>query len=656
MKPLLVLVLVLAAIGALLFAVMNLGGGKANKSTETPTVSHNAAAEQPRTSEVLDPSGRVEGRTEQLTSATNKPGLGQASGITFENKVTGFVKNTNGEAVSGAEVTLTTETLFMNDPRPDPANEPRTRTNEEGRYAFLGVRPGTQYVVIVSHPQYAQKRETCMPIQEAGPVENPPIILSAGGTLSGYVLDESGNRLTDATLNLDGENYLSINGSVPPDRLITKTNGEGWYSFINVPAGPRTVGVMAPGYGKIQVGGFAFSKDEQYTRDFTLKLAEMISGRVVGAGNEPVVDANVIAVAVSHTQQSGMVTVKTDQKGEFVFESLVPGDYNMIANAPGWRMVQGRNNTNRVKTGSSNIVIEMLKEATVSGIVIDGASGSIVKDFGVRLRFFYGQDNPTSAASADFLPVSNDKGEFTVQTPGPADYVVEATAPGYAPSYSASVTITPGKSVSNVVVKLGRGGSIQGRVLDPDGKPVARARVQTQDNTWTDDEFTRALQFQFPTNTSSVETRTDDSGRFTLSGLNPEVYQIVVTATGFTTFSTNNIRVAEGGATQVNDLKMLRGGTVRGTLFDAAGKPVANGTIRLRAIDGVQYVNMATKTGADGKFTIANCPAGRFQLSGIRTGGVSGNPFEEMLDQTGSQMNIIVAEGDTTTQDLRLQE
>jgi hypothetical protein len=53
----------------------------------------------------------------------------------------------------------------------------------------------------------------------------------------------------------------------------------------------------------------------------------------------------VIAVAVSHTQQSGMITTRPTKKGEFLFESLVPGDYNMIANAKGWRMVQGRNNT-----------------------------------------------------------------------------------------------------------------------------------------------------------------------------------------------------------------------------------------------------------------------------------------------------------------------
>jgi hypothetical protein len=136
--------------------------------------------------------------------------------------------------------------MFLNDPRPDPANEPRTRTNEEGRYSFLGVRPGTTYILVVTHPQYASRRETSMPVAESGPVENPPIILTAGGGLSGYVVDESGNHIADATLSLDGENYLSINNEIPPDRLVTTTNKDGWYSFINVPAGQRTVGVRRP--------------------------------------------------------------------------------------------------------------------------------------------------------------------------------------------------------------------------------------------------------------------------------------------------------------------------------------------------------------------------------------------------------------------------
>lgn len=660
MKPLVVLLLVLAAIAALLFAVMNVGGNKP-KPVEPVKVEQPAVSKDPGSKTPTDLAPVAQGGRETPAGA-KKPsnGLPTPAAIHFDNKLTGTVVNGQNEPVGGAEVRLTTylteELPFIDVPQPDPRNEPTVMTDADGRYAFLAVEPRSSYGIVVSHPQYARTRVSSKPIGESGTVEQAPIVIGKGGTLSGYVFDEAHNIITDATLFLDGESYITINNTVPPDRLTTTTNKEGWYSFVNVPAGQRMAVVTAPGYGKIQVGGFVFSKDEQYQRDFTLKLGEMISGRVLGPNNTPVVDANVIAVAVSHTQQSGMVTVKTDAKGEFLMENLVPGDYNVIANAKGWRMVPGRTNS-RVRTNTSNVVIEMMKEASVCGVVLDGTTGAPVTSFGVRLRHYNGADNPTSAASADFQPVTNEKGEFCVETPGPADYVVEAVAPGFAPTSSASVTVQFGKSVSNVIVRLGRGGSIQGRVIDPDGKPVARARVMTQDNTWTDDEFTHAIGFQFPTNATTVDVRTDSDGRFTCSGLNPAVYQLVVTAPGFTTFSKNNFRVSEGVVTPAGDLRMARGGTVRGTLFDAAGKPVGNGTIRLRAIDGVQYVNMSTKTGGDGKFVLENCPPGRFSLTGMRAPvAAENNPFAALLDQNGSQMNVIVAEGDVTTQDLRLQD
>lgn len=660
MKPLLVLVLVLAAIAGLLFTVMNVGGKKSPSPIDTTVVTQPNTPEKTKDPTVLDPV-KGTGRTSEVPKgAVNDPNLPTTTAIVYDNKLTGVVKNDRNEPIAGAEVHLTVyladDLPFIDVPVPDMANEPRVRTDSDGRYAFVGIEPRAKYGIIASHPEYASKRESSMPVGESGVIEQAPIILSKGGQLTGYVYDEARNVIPDATLFLDGENYISINNQVPPDRITTKTNKEGWFSFVNISPGQRTVGVSAPGYGKIQVGGFTFSKDEQYTRDFTLKLAEMICGRVVGAGNEPVVEANVIAVGVSHTQQSGMVTTKSNAQGEFCFENLVPGEYNVIANAKGWRMVPGRNTT-RLKSNTSNVVIEMMREATISGVVLDAATGAPVVSCSVRLRHYNGDGVPTSATSADYQTVNHPKGEFTLETPGPSDYVVEATAAGYAPSFSAPATVEPGKSVNNLIVRLGRGGTIQGRVVDPEGKPIARARVMTQDNTWTDDEFTRAIGIQFPTNATTVDVRTDDAGRFTCTGLKPETYQLVITAAGHTTFNKQNFQVSEGVVTQAGDLQMARGGTVRGTLFDASGKPVANGTVRLRAIDNTVYVpTMSTRTGGDGKFVINNCPPGRFTLSGMRSGGSEGNPFAELLDANSSQVNVIVAEGDVSTQDLRLQD
>lgn len=652
MRPLVILLVVLAAIGALLFAVLNLGHGPAPAPVDAPIKTEQPV--KPPPTEPLtakDPTART-----APTPVPNTVANGGPSDMQFDNRITGLVKNTLGAVVVGAEVTLSTygteDMFFINDPRPDPAKEPKARTDSDGRYTFLGIEPRAKYALIVTHPQYAMKKELSMPIGESGVIEQAPIILAAGATLSGYVKDEAGNLIPDATLNLDGEEWLGFVDPAP-DRLTTHTNNEGWFSFVNIAPGRRSVGIAAPGYGKIQVGGMAFQKEEQYSRDFTLKIAAMICGRVVTEGDKGVPNATVIAIAVSNTQQTGRDQVLTNDKGEFCFEKLVPGDYNLIASAKGWRSLPGRNN--RVSSNTSNLIIEMMKEGSVCGTVIDGASGQPVGNFTVRMRFSYGEQQATAPVSEEVLPVVNAKGEFCIEGVAPSDYVVEASAPGYSPSFSSTFTVLLGKSVKDIVVKLNRGGSITGRILDNEGKPIARARVVTHDNTWTDDLFTQAIGISMPTNATTVEARTDDAGRFTCTGLTPETYQIVITANGFAGTSRNNLRVGDAGVAQAGDIKLGRGGMLKGTLFDEAGAPISGGTITLKSTDGVMPQEQTTKSGADGKFVFSNRHPGRYLLSGMRAAGGQMNPFEQLAQSSASQVNVVVGEGEVTTQDLRLQ-
>jgi hypothetical protein len=300
------------------------------------------------------------------------------------------------------------------------------------------------------------------------------------------------------------------------------------------------------------------------------------------------------------------------------------------------------------------LIIEMRKKAMVCGTVLDGTTGQPVTSFSVRLRLWQGEGTPTQKVTEEVTPVDNAQGEFCIDDVSPSDYVVEAQAPGFAPSFSSNFTVTESQELKGIVVKLGRGGAITGRVVDPDGKPIARARVVTHENDWTDDELTRAFGWDYPTNATMVDVRTDDAGKFTCSGLTPETYQLVVTANGYTQLSRKDLRVGESGAVDAGDIKLAHGGTVRGTFYDAAGKPLVGGTVNLRVSEGEVPANYTTRTTEGGKFYFGNVMPGRYQLSGMRSSGVSANPFEEMNDATTSQQKLIVAEGDTNTVDLRL--
>lgn len=652
MKPLLVLLLVLGAVGALLFAVMNLGKNETQEPLLPPVNTGNAEP-GPAVPTKLDPSKGTDRAVAkaQPSNASN----GAAAGLAYSNRITGIVKNTLEQPVSGAEVTLSSvvqETFFFPEDiaKVDTSKEQKVRTDSEGRFVFLGAEP-RKYTLIVKHPDYATRRDTTADVRETGTYEHPPIYLAVGASLSGYVKDEGGNLVPDALLTLDPSMFDNM-GIVPDDRLTSRTDASGWYSFVNVPPGERTVTITAGGYGKLTVPRITFVKEEQISRDFTVRVAELICGVVIDDAGQGIAKATVIAIGVSNTQGTTRDQVVTNDKGEFCFENLTKGDYNVIATAKGYRS-QPRNT--RISTGTSNHQILLMRDAKVCGMVIDAASGKPMPSFKVRMRIWTGEGSPTSPLNdGEYTEVNSGNGEFCIEGVPPSDFVVEAVAPGYAPTYSNHFTVNQSQPVNGVMIKLGRGGTISGRVVDAEGKPIARARVVTQDNNWIDDEFQKVLGNQFPTNTTTVDVRTDEAGRFLCTNLNPDVYQIVVTAEGYMQTVRTGLRVTENGNVQIGDVQMGHGGTVRGTLYDASGKPISGGTIQLQSKETPTV--LTTRTGADGKFTIQNCVPGRYTLSGMRNVGAEVNPFDQLTQAGDSAVDVIVAEGDSTNQDIRLRQ
>ncbi len=654
MRPLLVLVLVLAAISALLFAVFRIDSGPRGNELTPPVTETPAAPQKP-----VQLDGAANPGGDRVVTAPSKPDrsvVGGSGAVALDNRLTGLVRNPQNQPVAGCEVILTTlnatEMFFVNDPLPDLSKEPRVRTDGEGRYTFVGVAPRDRYTLVLTHPDYSRKEEGTLPVAETGVAEMPPITMVPGASLSGRVRNEAGDPVAGATLHLEGFSYQGL-GIVAPDRLTVLSDAQGGFTFKNVPKGQRFMTAAAPGYAQKTIPGLNFEKEEVVMRDVTLPLAEGLCGRVIGPGNAGIEGATVIAVGVSNLQQTSRAQVLTNKNGEWCFDVLAPGDYNIIASAKGFRMVS---RSNRVGTGTSNHVIEMLKEATLTGRVTEMGSGKPVTSYSTRVRVHYGAGVPTAPYNDDVFPQQSATGEFVIDGIPPGDFVVEAWAPGYAPAFSAPFTVTPGNPVSGITVQLGRGGSISGRLVDADGKPVARARVTSHDNEWTDDEFTKALGNTYPTNATAAETRTGDDGRFMLQGLTPETYQINVAAAGFTALMRKDIRVSEGVDTAVGDLRLGRGGSVRGTLFDAAGKPLVGGTVNLTIASGDVPRSYSTRTGSDGRFQISSVAPGRYKISGMRPGSGESNPFAQIADQRNSELSVVVEEGQTSTQDLHLTE
>jgi len=652
MRPLLVLLLVLAALAALVFGILSLvgdpapqGEGHAPAATQT---------EAPVQTPALEGGGEVhENRgVKPADEGSVRSAATSTSGTwRYDNSLSGFVQNPQGQPVPNAEVSVSTayELLFVNDPL-DTSQDETVRTDAQGKFAFHDLEPRSRYKLTVKHPQYTLKELFTVPVGESGEYEEPPITLASGATLQGHVRDSGGNMVDGATLVLDGLMYQGAPYD-PPDRMTATTDADGFYSLVNVPLGQRMLTVSAPGYGTVVLNGLNFDKEEPpVNRDIELKIGEMIRGRVICQG-QGIPEATVQALGFANTAQISRGVTKTDATGAFTFESLTPGDYNLIASARGYRF----ETANRQRTGTDNVVIEGFKEADVCGHVIDAATGAPVTSFTCRMRTDNGPDVPTSVT--EFVQDFNDaKGEFCMTGIPQGPYVIEASAPGYAPSFSAPISVARGQAPGGNVIRLTRGGSISGRVVDSGGKAVPRARITTHDREWSDDTFSQMLGSAFPSNVTQVDVRCDESGRFVLSGLTPDTYQMHIRAAGFTRYIKNEIPVTDGAETKLGDIVLSHGGTLRGTLFDPSGKPLVGGTINVVADDGRIGIGYSGKSGSDGKFLIVNVAPGRYLVSGARGGSPESNPIEFMGDLRSSQKQVTITEDNTSVVEMSLSQ
>ncbi|MFN0242322.1 MAG: carboxypeptidase-like regulatory domain-containing protein [Planctomycetota bacterium] len=659
MRPLLVLALVLVAIAALIFGIVRLlpDSPATTDGNSGVATSADTDAPSPPAADLVDTSGGTRmdapsaGRTASPSDDVTRT-VEAVAGSGFDNRLTGLVRNPNNQPVVGAEVTISTvntgDMFFVNDPI-DTSKDVTVRTSNEGRYTFRDIEPRSKYRLIVKHSDYTRYETSTVPVGENGSYEEPPIVLTAGASLTGHVKDKGGNSVDKAVLYLDNQMYQGAPYD-PPDRMTAKSDGQGYYSFINVPAGLRTLTVSAAGYGSITLNGLSFDREGTLQRDVVLDVAEPICGRVVDEQDQGIAGARVTALGFSSTQQSQRGEIVTDDKGEFCFEDLAPGPYNIVAVAKGYHLER----TMRAETGSRDTRLEMIRDPDVSGQVIDASSGAPVTSFTVRLRFFYGVGNPSQPSEVK-QTFNHPQGEFTLPGVAASEYVVEAMAPGYAPSFSQNFSMAGGKSITGIIVRMTRGGSMSGRVVDAAGKPVPRARIQTKDNEWADDDFAQILGGEYPTNITAADVRAGEDGRFVLSGLSPEVYQILVSGGGYTRYSQTGIQVSDGNETKVGDIVLSKGGTLRGTVYDPSGKPLAGAQVTLTPLEGMTPDRYSAKAGEDGKFVITNIAPKRYSLSATRPGSGM-NPFEQLVDAKNSAKDIVISEDTTTVQDLNLPE
>jgi len=348
----------------------------------------------------------------------------------------------------------------------------------------------------------------------------------------------------------------------------------------------------------------------------TLRDDTKIEGRVTDRDGKPVSDAKIVADqgprrARGYMQGATLTEVKSGKDGRYTLY-VEPGGYDVAVRVAGVGVA--RKGLVVADAEVKTLDLKLERGVNFTALFIDHDSGEPVS--GVKLAHWQKpgiegiSDERGVIVIRDVPPGAYDR--FQVEAPGYARWWCDAaksewsrkqTRGGFQRNFDwLDFDVTP--DFGPITVEMERGATVRGRVLDPDGKPVAGATVAPA-KTGSGNSLTGDPRF-------SVRTEKDGTFVSFLPASHGSEYNLVAHDGDYQEWRT----WANGASKPFNTipgtekkdfvLTLTRPGTVAGRVVDAEGKPVKGREVRCvpAAMDENRYYDPTAETDADGKFTI----------------------------------------------------
>ncbi|MDF1838726.1 MAG: carboxypeptidase-like regulatory domain-containing protein [Planctomycetota bacterium] len=622
--------------------------GQQNVSTEnTPEPGDTALAgiDTPTERTTSTPDVVEEGSTTITTKGEGQPG-----------EILGRVINSEGRAISNAKVTLTRfggAAMFFSGPGDVDRTTDRTvETNKDGEFRFKDVESFDMYTLIAVHPEYAHVERSPLDATSGAVIEQE-LVMGSGSRVFGTIQDTQGNVVGGATVVLTptalGAGVLE--GS--PTKHETTSAADGTYEFPHCAKDTHVLTVSAEGYGQVTIPNLNISGMADVERNVEMQAAQFLGGMVVDTEGNPIKGAKVEAFSMTNRASRTQTQAKTDAEGNYLFEDVPGGNYTLRATAKGYKTATKP----RINAGEMDVTIQLASLPTVSGQVFDD-KGEPATNFTVNLRQPMRGSELTMFVSKTRTKVKSADGTFKITVPMAGEYLVEAQAGSFAPSLSNSFTITDGQNLSGIDVTLKGGGIIRGRVVDPNGKPIAGATIKTDNNDWTGSGFDISLGEMFPGISTKKSAKSNASGEFILRGLHPTKYLVQISHSGFANTAMRNVIVTEGVETNLKDVRMETGSTVSGVVRGPNGAPLSAATVHLQMETATEFpLSYRVRTNKDGAYEVKAVRSGTYWISAQRPSSGGNNPFAGSADlQTTRRRISISGDGAYQGQDFEIQD
>jgi hypothetical protein len=585
-------------------------------------------------------------------------------------RVLGRVIDPAGAPARGAEVVVFAGmTTFLTAARNGDFRMFSARTDAEGAFAVPGVPPGAGYFGCASGAGLAVTLHGPFAV-DAGADTTIEIQGNVGATVRGRVLAR--RVAEDGTETVEPVAGAHV-GALPRglrDLAFAKevlalthavTDSEGRYAMHRVPAGEIDVGAAAPGLLPACSPTVVTAEGaESEAEPVVLEGGPRVTLRFKDSAGEP----------VPGVQTSWFVTDFDELAYEPAFTPLMlqavegfeypTSDADGIAVAgpfPGrpphtlfcWRSgYEFREVRWNPTTDAAVLDVVMSSGGAAEGIVIDVERAEPVTRFEVRSgrRLDWEEEGPTTINpySGGYW-IEDANGRFRLDALASWDAPVVFSAPGFVPE-RVKIDVAPGATTRGIIVKLRRGGTVRGRIVDPSGVPIAGAQVAAMD------ERGRPVVGRTRTPRGSVDSAREMVGQeiamgsmelfsglgalgpgFAVSGpdgayelvaLPEERVVIHATHRDFADGRSAPVTVAAGDPREGVDVTLSAGGGIYGTVRDRYGVPVAGALLLALSTDrmantdpSARWVRQAA-TDVEGSYRFEHLEAGGYFVACTR--------------------------------------
>lgn len=581
--------------------------------------------------------------------------------------VEGFVRSPDGDGVPDAEVQLfnSGSTYGKLD-----SKKLNTKTDGLGHFVIRGfpIADRVQLYASAQKPGYAKARSGLLDVTRRIPKAVTEIHLSPGSAVTGRVTDTASVPLGGAKIVFESREFP---GDPTSSKVTGETDGDGRYFLQNCTPGRSRLTASRAGY-VTQTKSPTLKEDTVLEKqDFKLVQANNIRGVVADFRGNPIAGAKVSAYPLEKAVGQGSST--TNKKGEFNIGGLGKGFFRLEASFD-QKLAEGKQTytflNRRVASGTAGVPIDCDLEPTLSGKV--RGESKALNNFRVVLRSQLDKEQPQDFRFNLDRTYKNARGSFQIMKIPRGIYTLEVSADGYETYRNPDLVVGPGLRTTLPTIRLTGSGGIIGtvvsattgrpingvniRVLDasrPESLTVSRLELgqyprqdilEWLDSAFDDDDDLDPNRMFRPiarvrANVAS-SAKSDYSGRFVVTGVAPGPYMLEFESGEYGTVRLDNITVVRREPTDVGEVVMQPGGTVRGVVTDQDGNPVRDATVYARGESGAKK---QTRTDAGGNYLFQGIRTGRVPIAvrttlGSRT--VYRFAFVEVIGEQTSYLNF----------------